>query len=211
VPLVEILEGRPRYTRPISYDGDDYLDRIEYARRAAYARDFLIGATPLAPRGIPAQLQKDLELVQIRGLDCIEPGTTDMWVRSATGVARSVNSGLPKAAATAVWSTFENADCAKRLPEADRRWLELFAAIGARDPAHMASRATELLGTARELTPTTRRYLLTAALTGLLATHRYEQATQVWNEHSPSAGVDINIRLLYAYLAVMKKLAPQQR
>lgn len=211
VPVVEILEGRPRYTRPISHDGDDYLDRIEYARRAAYARDFLIGASPLAPRGIPAQLQKDLELVQMRGLDCVDPGKTDMWVRSATGVARSVNSGLPKADAAAVWSTFETADCAKRLPDEDRRWLELFAAIGARDPGRIASHATELLDTARELTPATRRYLLTAALTGLIATRDYDRATQIWNKHSPSAGVDIDIRLLYAYLAVMKKLAVQQR
>ncbi|NJN40481.1 MAG: hypothetical protein HC807_06100, partial [Gammaproteobacteria bacterium] len=136
VPVVEILEGRPRYTRSISHDGDDFLDRIEYARRAAYARDFLIGAAPPEPRGIPAQLQKDLELVQMRGLDCIDPGKTDMWVRSATGVARSVNSSLPKSDAGAIWSSFEHADCAKRLPEADRRWLELFAAIGAHDAAH---------------------------------------------------------------------------
>lgn len=211
VPVVEILEGRPRYTRPISYDGDDYLDRIEYARRAAYARDFLIGAASPTPHGIPAQLQKDLELVQMRGLDCIDPGKTDMWVRSATGVARAVNSGLPRADAAAVWSSFENADCSKRLPDEGQRWLELFAAIGAHDPARMASLATGLLDTARELTPATRQYLLTAALTGLLATRDYDRATQVWNKHSPDTGVDINIRLLYAYLAVMKKLAVPQR
>ncbi len=211
VPVVEILEGRPRYTRPISHDGDDFLDRIEYARRAAYARDFLIGAAPSEPRGIPAQLQKDLELVQMRGLDCVDPQKTDMWVRSATGVARSVNSALPAAEASAVWSSFERGDCVKRLAAADRSWIELFSAVGAHDAARMGTLAAELLETGRELTPKTREYLLTAALTGLLATRDYDRATQVWNKHSPSAGVDINIRLLYAYLAVMRKLAAQPR
>ncbi len=211
VPVVEILEGRPRHTRPISLDGDDYLDRIEHARRAAYARDFLIGATLPEPHGIPAQLQKDLELVQLRGIDCIDPQKTDMWVRSATGVARSVNSDLPAADASAVWSSFERNDCIKRLTATDRSWIELFAAVGAHDAARMGKIATELLGTSRDLTPKTQQYLLTAALTGLLATRDYEGATQVWNRHSQGAAVDVDIRLLYAYLAVVRKLAAEQR
>ncbi|MGB8436109.1 MAG: fused MFS/spermidine synthase [Burkholderiales bacterium] len=211
VPVVEILEGRPRHTRPISLDGDDYLDRIEHARRAAYARDFLIGATLPEPRGIPAQLQKDLELVQLRGLDCIDPQKTDMWVRSATGVARSVNSDLPAAEASAVWSSFERNDCIKRLTATDRSWIELFAAVGAHDAARMGKIATELLDTGRNLTPKTQQYLLTAALTGLLAMRDYDGATLVWNKHSQGAAVDVNIRLLYAYLAVVRKLAGEQR
>jgi len=211
VPVIEILEGRPRYTRPISFDGDDYLDRIEDARRAAYARDFLIGAKPVEPRGIPAQLQKDLELVQMRGLECIDPQKTDMWVRSATGVARSVNAALPAAEASAVWSSFERSVCVKRLAAEDRRWIELFAAVGARDAARMGTIATELLEAGHELTPKTRQYLLTAALSGLLATQEYDRATLVWNRHSRGAVVNIDIRLLYAYLAVVKKLAVQQR
>jgi spermidine synthase len=211
VPVVEILEGRPRHTRPISLDGDDYLDRIEHARRAVYARDFLIGATLPEPHGIPAQLQKDLELVQLRGIDCIDPQKTDMWVRSATGVARSVNSDLPTADASAVWSSFERNDCIKRLTATDRSWIELFAAVGAHDAARMGKIATELLGTSRDLTPKTQQYLLTAALTGLLATRNYEGATQVWNRHSQGAAVDVDIRLLYAYLAVFRKLAAEQR
>jgi spermidine synthase len=211
VPVVEILEGRPRYTRPISHDGDDYLDRIEYARRAAYARDFLLDATPPEPRGIPAQLQKDLELVQMRGLECVDPQKRDMWVHSASGVARSVNSALPAAEASALWSRIEGGECAGRLDPEDRRWLELFAAVGAHDAARMASLATRFLETGRELTPATRRYLLTAALAGLLATHEYDRAMQVWNMYSPGAGVDINVRLVYAYLAVVRRLANERR
>jgi spermidine synthase len=211
VPVVEILEGRPRHARPLSLDGDDYLDRIEHARRAAYARDFLIGATLPEPHGIPAQLQKDLELMQLRSIDCINPQKTDMWVRSATGVARSINSDLPAAEASAVWSSIEGNDCIKRLAAADRSWIELFAAVGAHDPARMGKLATDLLDTAGELTPKTQQYLLTAALTGLLATHDYERATLVWNKHSQGAAVDVDIRLLYAYLAVVRKLALERR
>jgi len=211
VPVVEILEGRPRYTRPISYDGDNYLDRIEYARRAAYARDFLTAATPPEPRGIPAQLQKDLELVQMRGLDCVDPQKTDMWVRSATGVARSINSSLPAADATAVWSSFEHRDCVKRLAPEDRLSIELLAAVGAHDAVRMGTIASELLETGHDLTPATRQYLLTAGLTGLLASRQYERALQMWNKHSQDVRVDIDVRMLYAYLAVMRKLSRGDR
>jgi hypothetical protein len=147
----------------------------------------------------------------MRGLECVDPQKTDMWVRSATGVARSVNSALPAAEASAVWSSFERGDCVKRLTAADRSWIELFAAVGAHDAARMGTIATDLLETGREITPATRKYLLTAALTGLLATHEYDRATRVWNKHSQGAGVDIDVRLLYAYLAVVRKLAVPQR
>jgi len=211
VQVVEMLESRPRYTRPISYDGDDYLDRIEYARRAAYARDFLTAAEPPEPRGIPAQLQKDLELVQMRGLDCVDPQKTDMWVRSATGVARSINSSLPAPDAAAVWASFERRDCIKRLAPEDRMWIELLAAVGAHDAERIGKIAAQLLETGHELTPAIRQYLLTAALTGLLASREYERALQIWNSHSPDVRVDIDVRLLYAYLAVMRKLSRGDR
>jgi predicted membrane-bound spermidine synthase len=207
VPVVEILEGRPHPIRPISKDGDDYLDRIELARRAAYARDFLLAPAPPEPRGIPAQLQKDLELLRMRALDCVDPPKFDLWVRSAMGVARSVNAALPAPEAGAVWEALERAPCAMRMTEADRRWLELFAAVAARERVGMARLAVELLAEARELGPVQRQYLLTAALAGLIADRRYDEATKTWNAYSPGAAVDLDVRLLYAYLSVVKRLA----
>jgi len=207
VPVVEVIEGRARQVRPASHDGDDYLDRIEIARRAAYARDFLLAAAPPEPRGIPAQLQKDLELVRMRALDCVDQQKSDLWVRSAMGVARTVNAALPAGDAGAVWKVLATAPCAEQLTDADRRWLELFAAVGARDGAGMARSGVELIANARDLTPATRQYLLTAALAGLIADRRYDEATKLWNAHSPGAAVDLNVRLLYAYLAVARRLA----
>ncbi|MCC6611129.1 MAG: spermidine synthase [Burkholderiales bacterium] len=210
VPVVEMLEGRPSRTRPISLDGDDYLEPIEAARRAAYARDFLLSSAPPTPRGIPAQLQKDLELVRMRALDCVDPEKYDLWVRSAMGIARSVNAVLSAAEASALWRALEQAPCAMRLPDAERRWLELFAAVAARDPVAMARLAVELLAEARELTPVTRHYLLTAALAGLIADRRYDEATRVWNAYSTGSTVDLDLRLLYAYLSVAKRLGAAQ-
>jgi len=206
VPVAEILEGRPRLVRPASLDGDDYLERIEQARRAAYARDFLLAATPPEPRGIPAQLQRDLELVRMRGIDCVDPQKFDLWIRSAMNIARSVNAALPPGEAAAVWRAFGAAPCAERLGAPEKRWFGLFAAVAARDAPGMARLAGELLADARELTPVVRRYLLAAALAGLVAERRYDAALQAWNAHARGIPVDLDVRLLYAYLAVARRL-----
>jgi hypothetical protein len=71
----------------------------------------------------------------------------------------------------------------------------------------MARLAVELLADARELGPVQRQYLLTAALAGLIADRRYDEATKTWNAYSPGAAVDLDVRLLYAYLSVVKRLA----
>ncbi|MCZ7565118.1 MAG: hypothetical protein M5U08_16165 [Burkholderiales bacterium] len=206
VPVTEILERRPRSGRPASLDGDDYLERIEKARRATYARDFLLGAVRPEPRGIPSQLQRDLELARMRGIDCVDPRKSDLWIRSATNIARAVNAALPPAEAAAVWRAFEAAPCAELLGTPERRWLDLFAAVAERDAPGMARLAGELLADARAQTPAVRHYLLTAALAGLIAERRYDAALQAWNAHARGIAVDLDVRLLYAYLAVARRL-----
>ncbi|MCX7893689.1 MAG: fused MFS/spermidine synthase [Burkholderiales bacterium] len=201
LPIVDMLEGRSG-TRPLSYDGGDYLERIETARRAAYARDFLVGGEPPEPAGIPAQLQKDLELVKLRALDCSEPATYDVWLRSAADVAKVLNSGLAPAEATRVWRAFAAAPCRASLSERERELFALFAAIGARDAQAMARYAAAVLAGGLEMSSATKQYALAAGMAGNLLADRPADAVALWDKHSRDAlraGFDINLRLLYAY------------
>jgi hypothetical protein len=207
VPIVEMLESRKREVRPLSYDGDDFLERIELARRARYARDFLLEPKPPAPLGISAELEKNLELARLRGIECIDAQTFDIWRHSLVHVARLVNPFSDAAQAQAVWSRFERAPCHKRLAAEDRQWLALFGAVGARDAQGMARHADALLATAQELSSGHRQYLLAASLTGNILTGRLDHAQGQWDKHSPEAarsGLPLDLRLLYAYLAAAK-------
>ncbi len=212
VPLIAMLESRKQTARPLSYDGDEFLERIELARRARYARDFYLSADRPLPVGIPTDLEKNLELSKMRGLDCIDAKSFDVWVQSLFQVARTVNSVLDPAEADAIWSRFEGAPCFKRLEQDDRAWVALFRAVGRRDAAAMAKHADGLLAQGRELSSTHKQFLLRASLAGNIATGQLDRAQGAWDKHSPDAaraGIDLDLRLLRAYLAVAKAAPPR--
>jgi predicted membrane-bound spermidine synthase len=212
VPLIAMLESRKQTVRPLSYDGDEFLERIELARRARYARDFYLSADRPLPVGIPTDLEKNLELSKMRGLDCIDAKSFDVWVQSLFQVARTVNSVLDPAEADAIWSRFEGAPCFKRLEQDDRAWVALFRAVGRRDAAAMAKHADGLLAQGRELSSTHKQFLLRASLAGNIATGQLDRAQGAWDKHSPDAaraGIDLDLRLLRAYLAVAKAAPPR--
>jgi hypothetical protein len=212
VPLVAMLESRKQALRPLSYDGDEFLERIELARRARYARDFYLAAERPLPVGIPTDLEKNLELSKMRGLDCIDAKSFDVWVQSLFQVARTVNSVLDPAEADAIWSRFESAPCFKRLQQEDRAWVALFRAVGRRDAAAMAAHADGLLAQGRELTSAHMQFLLRASLAGNIVTGQLDRAQGAWDKHSPEAartGIDLDLRLLRAYLAVAKAAPPR--
>ena len=211
IPIVAMLESRKRIVRPLSYDGDEFLERIELARRARYARDFYLAPTPPVPLGIPADLEKNLELSKMRGLECVDAQTYDVWLHSLFHVARIANPALEPAEAGAIWSRFERSPCYKRLAAEDRQWLALFSAAGAREAPAMARYADEILAAGKELSPSHKQYLLAASLTGNILTGQLDRAQSQWDKHSGEAaraGLSLDLRLLYAYLAVAKAATP---
>jgi predicted membrane-bound spermidine synthase len=182
VPLLELLEPA-RSRRPVSplYKGGYAFERVEATRLAWYARDFLVGGRRPAPEAVPTQLQKDLELVKLRLLECREPRELDVWLHSAIRVARAVNPYLAPDDAGAVWRDIARAPCFAALQEFQRRWLELFRAVAARDASRMASHASRLLEATPELGADAREYLVLAAMTGSVASGEKSAALALWN------------------------------
>jgi len=182
VPLLELLEpGRAR--RPVSplYKGGYAFERIEATRLAWYARDFLIGGRRPAPEAVPTQLQKDLELLKLRLLECREPRELDVWLHGAIRVARALNPYLAADDAGAVWREIARAPCFAELHEFQRRWIELFRAVAARDAQRMAAHASRLLESTPELGVEAREYLVLAALSGNVAIGEKATALQLWS------------------------------
>ena len=193
VPLLELLEpGRSR--RPLNplYKGAYAFERIEATRIAWYARDFLISPRTPAPEAVSTQLQKELELVKLRLIECREPRELDVWLHSAVRVARATNPFLAPNDAGGVWQHIASRKCFSELHEFQRRWIALFAAVAARDAARMAEHATQLLATQGELDTEAREYLLLAAMGGHVAGGDKARALELWRTYksklrSPSA------------------------
>jgi hypothetical protein len=71
VPVLELLE-RDRGMRPVNplFRGAEVFARVENTRLAWYARNFLVAPSPPEPRAVPTWLQKDLEILKARLLEC---------------------------------------------------------------------------------------------------------------------------------------------
>ena len=190
VPVLELLE--PAFARrPMNplHKGAYSFERIENARQAAYARDFLL-RRPEPPRGIPTPLQKDLEVVKLRLLECRDAREFDVWLHSLLRVAKLVNPSLPPAEAGAIWSRIAGAPCVPGLHEFQRQWIALFQAVGSRDARTMAQIAPVLLDSTPELHGDGREYLLLAGMSGAIASGRHGLALELWERHAANLAQD---------------------
>jgi hypothetical protein len=184
IPVLELLE-RSRSRRPPNplYKGAYAFERYENTRLAWYARDFLASPRTPQPESVPQQLQKDLELIKLRLLECREPRELDVWLHSAARVARAINPYLAPDDAGAVWNLIGSKWCFAELQEFQRRWLALFGAVARRDAARMAEHGSKLLETQPALGAEPREYLLIAAMTGHLAMGDKATALKLWDAY----------------------------
>ncbi len=209
IPVASFFEGRAAAPRAPSLDGDAFLERIETARRAHYARRHLLDTQAPQPRGIPVELEKNLELARMRGIECFDRQGRDVWLRALFQVQQVVNAGSTPEQAAAVWARFEAAPCAARLEEGERAWLALYGAVARRDGPRMAALADRLLADGAERSTAQQRYLLTASLAGHLTSGTYGKAVEAWNRHVGAAarsGLDPDLRFLYAWLAIARTM-----
>jgi spermidine synthase len=201
VPLVALLEGRKSATADPKGEGQDYLEALELARRASYARDFLLSRNQPQPVAIPRQFQKDLELTRARLIECRDVGRSDIWFHSLYELARTLNPMLSAEDAKTVWDRIEQAPCRSQLSPDERRWMSLFRAVGERSAPDMARLAEALLAKTSDLPSGHRQYLIAAGMAGLLAQGKRAEAAALWNRYPADADrtEDVGLRLLYAH------------
>ncbi|HUQ25826.1 MAG TPA: hypothetical protein VM140_09155 [Burkholderiales bacterium] len=181
VPVLELLE-RDRSNRPVNplFRGAEQFARVEHTRLAWYSRNFLAAAPP-EPRAVPTWLQKDLEILRARLIECRQPRELDVWLHSALRVAQATNPYLSPNDLNALWPAFMVSRCYATLTGLQRRWLALFRAVGTRDAAAMGALGEELLATQRELSNEAREYLLTVALAGHITNGEPSRAVALWD------------------------------
>ena len=207
VPVIAMLEGRDRENRtPASFDGEDYFEKLALTRRAQYARDFLLKRAGIAPLAIPRTLQKDVEMTRLRLLECREPERFDIWFHSLYQVAKTINPLLSREEGRELWETIERSPCLKQLDADQRRWIQLFSAVGRRDGEAMGRLAEALLRERSDLPAGHRQYLMTAGATGYIAAGKSDKARDLWNlypndvrDSGSSNTNDLTLRLVRAH------------
>jgi hypothetical protein len=184
LPLLELIE-RERSRRAVNplFRGSYAFERVENTRLAWYARDFLLRPLPPVPESVPHELQKDLELLKLRLIECREPRSLDVWLRSALRVAKALNPYLAPDDLAPIWTRIMGSACYEGLAPFQQRWLALFQAVGARNAARMAELATPLMATEAPLVADAREYLLLAAMSGYVASGEHAKALELWKKY----------------------------
>jgi spermidine synthase len=184
IPLLELVE-RSRSRRPVNplFRGAYAFDRVENARLAWYAREFLLRPRAPVPESVPRELQKDLELLRLRLIECREPRELDVWLHSAIRVAKALNPYLSPDDLAPIWTRIMGAPCFAELAEFQRRWIALFQAVGARNAARMAELAAPLVASEHPMVVDAREYVLLAALAGYVASGEKARALELWAKY----------------------------
>jgi hypothetical protein len=184
LPLLELLE-RERSRRAVNplFRGAYAFERVENTRLAWYARDFLLRPRHPLPEAIPKELQKDLELLKLRLVECREPRELDVWLHSAIRVAKVLNPYLAPDDVAPVWTRMMGSACYAGLEDFQRRWLALFQAVGARNAPRMAELAAPLVASEQQMIVDAREYLLLAALAGYVASGEKAKALELWDKY----------------------------
>jgi spermidine synthase len=184
IPLLEMLEpGRSKRAVNPLFQGAYAFERVENTRLAWYARDFLLRNRSPVPESVPRELQKDLELVKLRLIECREPRELDVWLHSAIRVAKALNPYLSPDDLAPIWTRIMGARCYGELADFQRRWLALFQAVGARNPARMAELAVPLVASEQPMVIDAREYVLLAALAGYVASGDKARALELWEKY----------------------------
>ena len=201
VPVVAMIEGRDTDLAGAGSAGGEFLDALEQARRAAYARSYLLAARPPEPVAIPRPFQKDLELVRERVIECRDAGRSDIWFHSLYELARSLNPMLSAGDARTLWDRIERSPCRAQLTADEDQWIGLFRAVGERSAPDMSRLAEALLGKTSDLPGGNRSYLVAAGMAGYLAQGRRAEAAALWNRYPADADrlSDVGLRLLHAH------------
>ncbi len=212
VPVVEILShslnGGSGDPKTISgYGGAEPVSQYKKmvaVYRAETIKDYFLGGrrTP-SSLTMPASLQKDIELLTVRLLDCHVRHGTNVWFHSLFRVASAINAHLPSADLKTIWKQFQSSGCYGNMTASQKSWLSMYQAVGSRNPREMVQRAEALLRADRKLSTERLLYLLAAGMTGHLALGQPERSLALWTEYGPRASgsqpPDLIFRLLLAH------------
>jgi predicted membrane-bound spermidine synthase len=168
-PLVEMLEERPlALLKPVSSVDwpDSRQERMQIAARwSRYLTD--AAEHKRVDYTDTLALPQWVATTQAVLVECTSPAVGDALWDEIVELASYVNPAVPAADAERMWDALSRSSCTKRLASRRLAWLDLFAAVGARDAPRMVATARSLESDTRN-TPAERTYIANALSTGLL-------------------------------------------
>ncbi len=185
LPLLDLFEpgNMPDASRVTAGPRTGGMLRPVFATQALTAREYLLSGDPQVLEKMAPEPAGELAMLRAAMIDCkidVRRGTLGA---SLDRLSRLINVGLPKHLATGVWDKLLGSRCRSKLDADEARWLELFAAIGARSPERIAAHAEAVLAEEKDLSADSRAYALAALMAGRVLSGDRGAALKAFNTH----------------------------
>jgi spermidine synthase len=170
LPLLHWFEGRDAVPTPVQPE-------------AAALESYVLRGDAAALAALPAGMRGDMELLR-RDVQRCRFDTPPQVLRLALmDAAILVNGRLPAPRAVAFWAAVARPACLAALPESERRWLRLHAAIPGGDARAMAQAAGAVLEAEPDLPDRPRAYALAAFMAGSILSGDARGALKTYSTH----------------------------
>jgi len=157
--------------------------RTSGTQQARQAQLYLLNNGEIGQDEPAPALLRDLALIRLNLFKCDESSRTDQWLDALLSVGDKVNVFQTAAEARRFWNGIERSPCFSSLNEAQRLWISLLKAVGARQADDMVAFAEQLLAMKSEVRENQQSYLLMAGMTGALVRHDRDKAAKLWEQY----------------------------
>jgi hypothetical protein len=179
LPLLEMLDVANLHYREVT--ADDTFQRTQLIRNAQASLSVLRGDTPAGSGSDTAVT----DLLRALRPSCAA-GFERSWTDALHALARETLPYLDADAGAELLTAAAPLACRDRLSSDTRQWLDLYTAVAARDGRAMADVAEQLVH--RTTTVDRKRYALTAAMLGRVATHESGGAIALYETYKDLVG-----------------------
>ena len=183
IPLLDFAASPPAWAGQVQQASERMPVQVRNFASSWHGHRFLTGQD-LARHEVAylGPFAEDYAVVRAWTQDCrFPPGTGRLW-ESMVNVAIDLNPGLDSATAAGWWRSIADGKCRGVLSAAQRAWLALFAAVGARNAQAMHGPAEWILNHDLELGTEAHAYATLAAVAANLAVGRRAEAAAILQE-----------------------------
>ncbi|MGI9237798.1 MAG: spermidine synthase, partial [Woeseiaceae bacterium] len=188
IPLIEMLADDTLSHRQLGYD--QALWRVEMSETARDVHARLVDGEPRAvlssenPAPEPDLVTK---LMQLSFESCALVENPARWLSMTNDVMSITLPFLDADHGIEIVSAVAPTGCIAQQEVRSTMWLDVYRAVARRDASTMSSSARLVLATETEISPALRKYLLSTAMLGDVASGKPEDALVAWNEYAEEA------------------------
>lgn len=183
VPLIEMIERTALPFDAVVSEQNVKHFRTSGTQQARQAQLYLLNNGTIGRDEPAPALLRDLALIRLHLFKCDDSSRTDRWLDALFNVGDKVNVFQTAAEAGRFWNGIERSPCFPSLNEAQRLWISLLKAVGARQADDMVVIAERLLAMKTEVRENQQSYLLMAGMTGALVQHDGDKAAKLWGQY----------------------------